>query len=69
MEYNLILDFVEENSIEEDYSECGSALIKSPQPGAAYSLTLTGEAASALTLSTAEQDVEVFSPALTAQED
>ena len=47
----------------EDYSECGSAVIKSPQPGAAYSLTLTGEAATALTLSTAERDVEIFASA------
>ena len=47
----------------EDFSDCGSAVIKSPQPGAAYSLTLTGEAATALTLSTAERDVEIFASA------
>ena len=53
----------------EDYSDCGSAVIQSPQSGAAYSLALTGEAVTALTLSTAERDVETLSPALTAQED
>ena len=53
----------------EDFSDCGSAVIKSPQPGASYSLALTGEAATTLTLSTAEQDVEILSLALTAQED
>ena len=53
----------------EDFSDCGSAVIKSPQPGAAYSLALTGDAVTTLTLSTAERDVEIFSPVLTAQED
>ena len=45
----------------ENFSSCGSAVIKSPQPGAAYSLALAGEAAATLTLSTAEQDVEILS--------
>ena len=44
----------------EDYSDCGSAVIKSPQAGAVYSLALTGETATTLTLSTAERDVEIF---------
>ena len=43
----------------EDYSDCGSAVIKSPQPGGLYTLTLHGEAVTALTLSTAEQDIEL----------
>ena len=47
----------------EDFSDCGSAVIKSPQPGDVYTLVLNGEAATALTLSTAEQDVEVISSA------
>ena len=44
----------------EDYSGCGSAVIKSPQAGDVYTLELNGEEATALTLSTAEQDVEIF---------
>jgi len=51
----------------EDYSDCGSAVIKSPQPGAVYTLALNGEEAAALTLSTAEQDVETFSSVQSAQ--
>ena len=43
----------------EDYSDCGSAVIKSPQPGGLYTLTLHGEAVTALTFSTAEQDIEL----------
>ena len=43
----------------EDFSSCGSAVIKSLQPGAAYSLALNGEAVTALTLSTEEQDIEL----------
>ena len=43
----------------EDYSDCGSAVIKSPQAGGLYTLTLHGEAVTALTLSTAEQDIEL----------
>ena len=44
----------------EDYSDCGSAVIKSPQPGAVYTLALNGGEVAALTLSTAERDVEIF---------
>ena len=51
----------------EDYSDCGSAVIKSPQPGAVYTLALNEEEAAALTLSTAEQDVETFSSVQSAQ--
>ena len=51
----------------EDYSDCGSALINSPQAGAIYSLALTGEAATTLTLSTAERDVEIFTSVQAAQ--
>jgi len=47
----------------EDYSDCGSAVIKSPQPGDVYTLALNGGDAAALTLSTAERDVEIISPA------
>ena len=43
----------------EDFSDCGSAVIKNPQPGGVYTLTLNGEAVTALTLSTAEQDIEL----------
>ena len=46
----------------EDYSDCGSAVIHSPQPGGIYNLALNGGAADALTLSTAEQNVEIFTP-------
>jgi hypothetical protein len=45
----------------ENFSACGSAVINSPHPGAAYSLALAGEAAATLTLFTAEQDVEILS--------
>ncbi|MBR0160365.1 MAG: hypothetical protein IJQ02_03595 [Oscillospiraceae bacterium] len=51
----------------EDYSDCGSAVIKSPQPGVIYTLALNGEDAAALTLSTAEQDVEIFASVHAAQ--
>ena len=51
----------------EDYSACGSAVIKSPQPGSVYALTLNGEEAAALTLSTSEQDVEIISTVPAAQ--
>ena len=44
----------------EDFSDCGSAVVKSPQHGGVYTLTLNGEEAAALTLSTAERDVEIF---------
>ena len=43
----------------EDFSSCGSAVIKNPQPGGVYTLTLNGEEAASLTLSTAEQDIEL----------
>ena len=43
----------------EDFSSCGSAVIKSPQPGGLYTLTLNGEETASLTLSTAEQDIEL----------
>lgn len=46
----------------EDFLDCGSAVIKSPQPGGVYTLTLKGEEVAALTLSTEELDVEIFSP-------
>lgn len=51
----------------EDFSDCGSAVINSPQPGGVYTLVLNGEKATALTLSTAEEVVEILPPALTAQ--
>lgn len=51
----------------EDFSDCGSAVINSPQPGGVYTLALNGEKATALTLSTAEEVVEILPPALTAQ--
>lgn len=44
----------------ENYSDCGSAVIKSPQPRSVYTLALNGEEAASLTLSTAERDVEIF---------
>ena len=43
----------------EDYSDCGSAVIKNPQPGDVYTLAMNGEDVAALTLSTAERDVEL----------
>ena len=49
----------------EDFVPCGSAVIKSPQPGAVYTLALNGEDAAALTLSAAERDVEIFTAAQT----
>ena len=51
----------------EDFSDCGSAVIKSPQPGGVYTLALNGEEATALTLSTAEQDVEIIASERAAQ--
>ena len=53
----------------EDYSDCGSAVIKNPQPGDVYTLAMNGEDVAALTLSTAERNVEIFAPARAAQED
>ena len=53
----------------EDYSDCGSAVIKSPQSGVIYILALSGEEAAALRLSTAEQDVEILASEGAAQED
>ena len=53
----------------EDYSDCGIAVIKSLQPGDVYTLALNGEEASALTLSTAERDVEIFASVRAAKED
>ena len=46
----------------EDYSNCGSAVIKNPQPGAVYTLVMNGSTADALTLSTSEQDAEILTP-------
>ena len=43
----------------EDFSSCGSAVIKSPQPGGVYTLTLNGKAVTALSLSTEERDIEL----------
>lgn len=43
----------------EDFSDCGSAVIKSPQLGCVYTLVLNGEKVAALTLSTAERDIEL----------
>ena len=51
----------------EDFSDCGSAVIKNPQPGGVYTLALNGEEAAALTLSTAERDVEIFTSVQAAQ--
>ena len=51
----------------EDFSDCGSAVIKSPQLGGVYTLALNGEEAAALTLSTAERDVEIFTSVQAAQ--
>ena len=51
----------------EDFSDCGSAVIKGPQPGDVYTLALNGEEAAALTLSTAERDVEIFASEWAAQ--
>lgn len=51
----------------EDYSDCGSAVIKNPQPGDVYTLAMNGEDVAALTLSTAERDVEIFASAQAAQ--
>ena len=55
----LQLDVFAAEKAGEDFSSCGSAVIKSPQPGGVYTLTLNGEAADTLTLSTAEQNVEL----------
>ena len=54
------LDVFASEKAGEDYSDCGSAVIKSPQPGLIYTLTLNGEDAAALTLSAAERDVEII---------
>lgn len=54
------LDVFAAGKASEDYSDCGSAVIKSPQLGGVYTLALNGEDAAALTLSTAEQEVEIF---------
>lgn len=51
----------------EDYSDCGSAMIKSPQLGGVYTLALNGEEAAALTLSTTERDVEIIASAKATQ--
>ena len=51
----------------EDFSDCGSAVIKSPQPGVIYTLALNGEDAATLTLSMAERDVEIIAPVQAAQ--
>ena len=51
---------ISEKKNDKDYSDCGSAVIKSPQPGDLYTLVLKGEEVTALTLSTAERDVEIF---------
>lgn len=51
----------------EDFSDCGGAVIKTPQPGGVYTLVLNGEEAAALTLSTTEQNVEIISPSPAAQ--
>ena len=51
----------------ENFSDCGSAVIKSPQPGVVYTLALNGEEAAALTLSTAERDIEFFASVQAAQ--
>ena len=47
----------------EDFSDCGSAVIKNPQPGFIYTLALNGEGEASLTLSTDERDVEIFASA------
>lgn len=57
------LDLFAAEKAGEDYSNCGSAVIKSPQPGGVYTLALNGEDAAALSLSTAERDVEIFASA------
>ena len=51
----------------EDFSDCGSAVIKSPQPGDVYTLALNGEDVAALALSTEERDVEIIASVQTAQ--
>ena len=53
----------------EDFSDCGSAVIKSPQLGGVYTLALNGEDETALTLSTEERDVEIFTSVQAAQSD
>lgn len=47
----------------EDYSACGSATIENPQAGTVYTLTLSGDSLSALTLSSAEKAVVISAPA------
>lgn len=54
------LDVFAAEKASEDYSDCGSVVIKRPQPGVVYTLTLNGEEAAALTLSTTERDVDIF---------
>lgn len=56
---SLQLDVFAAKKAGEDYSNCGSAVIKSPQPGATYTLAINGEEVAALTLSTTERDVEI----------
>jgi hypothetical protein len=53
----------------EVFSDCGSAVVKSPQPGVIYTLALNGEELAALTHTMADRDAEIKSPALTIQED
>ncbi len=53
----------------EDFSDCGSAVIQSPQPGGVYTLALNGEDVAALTLSTEERNVEIIASVQTAQTD
>ena len=60
------LDVFAAEKADEDYTYCGSSVIKSPQPGDSYTLALNGEKVTALTLSTAEQDVEIFASVQTA---
>lgn len=60
------LDVFAAENAGEDYSDCGSAVIESPQPGDVYTLALNGEEVAALTLSTAGRDVEIIFPAPTA---
>ena len=43
----------------EDYSACGSAVIKSPQAVEVFTLSLHGEEAAALTLSTTAENIEL----------
>ncbi|MBO6094412.1 MAG: hypothetical protein J6P40_12495 [Oscillospiraceae bacterium] len=56
------LDLFAAEKAGEDFSDCGSAVIKNPQSGGVYTLALNGGEAAALTLSAAERDVEIFAP-------